>query len=98
MTITPGAKDLSDQARDILLRVWDPIGVREFLLDNYDAVRDEYDAYLPSVVNMINEGAKEQEIADYLFKAETQLMHRRRSRERAASAANSLRALRDQQP
>jgi len=102
MSITPDSErlsdptGLSDQAREVLLRVWDPIGIREFLVDDYDAVRDEYDSYLAPVVNMIKEGAGEREIENYLFEIETKLMHRRRSRERAASAATLLCALRNQ--
>jgi hypothetical protein len=97
MSLAPDPNDLRDPVRKILLRVWDPIGIREFLVDNYDAVRDEYDAYLTPVINMITEGAREPEIENYLFEVETQLMHRRRSRDCAAYAASSLCALRDQQ-
>jgi hypothetical protein len=45
----------------VLLRAWDPIGVR----DIPEAV-DEYDSYAPAVLQMLDDGASDEQIADYL--------------------------------
>lgn len=47
--------------RVVLLWAWDPIGVRGIP----EAV-DEYDDYAPAVLHMLENGASDQQIADYL--------------------------------
>ena len=47
--------------RIVLLWAWDPIGVRGIP----EAV-DEYDSYAPAVLQMLETGASDQHIADYL--------------------------------
>ena len=51
-----------EQIRTILLRDWDPLGVE----DNKN-LSDEYDFCIPIIQNMIEEGATENEIAQYLI-------------------------------
>ncbi|MDV3253358.1 hypothetical protein DevBK_18635 [Devosia sp. BK] len=48
--------------KKILWEDWDPIGVREM-----GGPPDEYDAYAPVVLEMLEAGATETEIAQYLF-------------------------------
>ena len=90
MTQYTDQTELANLVRNVLLTEWDPIGIREFLADDYDAVRDEYDAYVPTVVHMIVEGSAKSDIEEFLFTTERQKMHRRRPRDFAASAAESL--------
>ncbi|WP_010161186.1 hypothetical protein [Sphingomonas sp. PAMC 26617] len=45
----------------VLLWAWDPIGVRGIP----EAV-DEYDSYAPAVLELLESGASDQHIADYL--------------------------------
>ena len=47
--------------RVVLLRAWDPIGVRGIP----EAV-DEYDSYAPAVLQLLESGASDRHIADYL--------------------------------
>lgn len=48
--------------KKILWEDWDPIGVRAM-----GGPSDEYDAYAPIVLEMLQTGATETEIAQYLF-------------------------------
>lgn len=52
--------------RTVLLDEWDPIGVRNEL-----AALDEYDAYLPAVLSLLERRASVTELADYLGHAAT---------------------------
>ena len=45
----------------VLLRAWDPIGVRSI-----PEAADEYDSYAPVVLQMLETGASDRHIADYL--------------------------------
>ena len=49
--------------------VWDPIGV-----SGVPQARDEYDSYVPLVVQMLMEGKKEEEIASHLHRIEGETM------------------------
>ena len=53
---------------DILWFDWDPIGVNEF------APRDEYQSYVPEVFGLVKANADRQQIAERLFKLETDNM------------------------
>jgi hypothetical protein len=55
-----------DQVKIILLREWDPIGIRDV-----PQARDEYDAYVGSVVKLILAGESARDIANLLMKIET---------------------------
>ena len=46
----------------MLLRDWDPIGVRD-----EPAAQDEYDAYVGGVYRLLASGATAEEIADHLW-------------------------------
>jgi hypothetical protein len=47
---------------------WDPIGV----MDDPDWPRDEYDCMVGPTVRLLEEGATENEIADYLYREITE--------------------------
>lgn len=55
------ASRLLPAVRDILFRVWDPIGVN----DN-ELCRDEYESYAPAVVQLLLSGADEYKLASRL--------------------------------
>ena len=57
------------QIRSLLLRDWDPIGVRDF-----PQAQDEYDAYVGHVHYMLRTGATDDEIVAYLQDIETRHM------------------------
>jgi hypothetical protein len=54
-------EELLARVREILFREWDPIGVK-----GYEACRDEYDSYAPTLVRHLREGADEHRIAAHL--------------------------------
>jgi hypothetical protein len=77
-----------DGVRTLLLSEWDPIGVRD-----EPAAQDEYDAYAAVIVDMINAGRSETELADYLVSLETDAMGLAADRRRAEAVATKLTAL-----
>jgi len=50
-----------ENVRNILLQEWDPLDVG----DNAN-LADEYDAYLPTILNLVNAGHTSHEIVEYL--------------------------------
>jgi ABC-type transporter Mla maintaining outer membrane lipid asymmetry ATPase subunit MlaF len=75
--------------RELLMREWDPIGVKDA-----PEAQDEYDAYAAKAYVMImHEGASTGQIADYLYLVETEHMGLGQSKEamdRAQKVAISL--------
>ncbi len=57
------------EIRHVLMRVWDPIGVR----DEPNA-QDEYDGYLGNVYELLVGGASDERIAQYLCSVITERM------------------------
>jgi hypothetical protein len=73
---------------EIMHYIWDPIGVV-----HYPQARDEYDSYVPKVVEMLMTGKDASEIASHLTEIETQRMglsDTKRARAKALSAAKLL--------
>jgi hypothetical protein len=62
-------KEIQGEIRQVLMRDWDPIGVR----DEPNA-QDEYDSYIGRVYSLIAKRASEEEIAQYLLSVETEKM------------------------
>lgn len=54
---------------EILHYIWDPIGVA-----GAPGARDEYDAYVPTLVKMLFDGATADQVADYLGRIESESM------------------------
>ncbi|WP_156381030.1 hypothetical protein [Pseudolabrys sp. Root1462] len=96
MTIKPYPKYLARQNRamvhDLLMREWDPIGVRDV-----PQAQDEYDAYVSKAYVMVmHDGASIEQVADYLYTIETEYMGLGKSAEakdRARKVAVSLIAM-----
>ncbi|WZO98477.1 hypothetical protein EP7_000056 [Isosphaeraceae bacterium EP7] len=82
------AERYHDAVREILLREWDPIGVR----DKADA-RDEYDSYVHRLSLMIARGEPTHRIAERLWNIETSGMGLRGDRRRAEWVADRLAGL-----
>ena len=59
---------LFEAVKDILFSMWDPIGVN----DN-PSCSDEYDAYAPTIVRLLLEGADEHKIMGHLRQSEINL-------------------------
>ena len=77
-----------DGVNALLLSEWDPIGICD-----EPAAQDEYDAYAAVIVDMINAGRSEAELADYLVSLETDAMGLKADRRRAEAVATKLTAL-----
>lgn len=63
------ARAIQDSIRQILLREWDPIGVR-----NVAEAQDEYDGYVGGVYRLLANGASAQAVADHLARIQTEGM------------------------
>ena len=74
--------------RIVLLWAWDPIGVRGIP----EAV-DEYDSYAPAVLQMLETGASDRHIADYLTSVVRDRMELRPNSKADADIAAMLREL-----
>jgi hypothetical protein len=57
------------EIRGVLLRVWDPIGIK----DEPNA-QDEYDGYMGNVYELLVSGASDERIAQYLSQIVTEQM------------------------
>lgn len=73
---------------ELLMREWDPIGVRE-----EPAARDEYDDYVPQVARLIRSKEPPDKLAKYLLSVETVNMGLPGDADRARSVATRLAAL-----
>ena len=82
------ATELESEVRALLMREWDPIGVRA-----EPAAHDEYDDYIPQLARMIRSKKSSDEVAKYLLKVETINMGLAGDANRARSVAMQLVAL-----
>ena len=57
------------EIRNVLMDVWDPIGIK-----NVGAARDEYDGYIGNVYGLLTRGATDEEIAAELLRIERERM------------------------
>lgn len=80
------AKDflLYQKIYDILWFDWDPIGVNKF------APRDEYQSYVPEICGLVKANADRQQIAEHLFKLETNNMGMGGSMENCLAVAEKI--------
>ncbi|WP_407306135.1 hypothetical protein [Acinetobacter sp.] len=72
----------------ILLKEWDPLGIRRI-----PSMRDEYEDYLPRLFMMICENADESEIFEYLWRIENKVMEKRGNRQHTLRIASLLKEL-----
>ena len=63
------ARDIQESIRRVLLRDWDPIGVKDV-----PEAQDEYDGYVGSVYRLLAQGAGREAIAQYLAAVERDSM------------------------
>jgi hypothetical protein len=63
------AKAVQDAIRRVLLRDWDPIGVRDA-----PQAQDEYDGYIGGVYRLLATGAAEHDVAEHLAQIERDSM------------------------
>ncbi len=60
------AKEIQRAIGEVLLRNWDPLGVKD-----EPQAQDEYDAYVGGVYQLIASGATAKQIAEHLVRLET---------------------------
>ena len=87
--VTSGYKGNVQLVRTVLLEQWDPIGVRD-----HPAAHDEYDRYLPAILNLLESGPTTMEIAQHLGSLATDEMGLADMPERDLAAAGKLLQLR----
>jgi hypothetical protein len=63
------AREIQSQIREILLRDWDPIGVKEEA-----RAQDEYDGYIGGVYRLLASGASSRSVAEHLARVEAEQM------------------------
>ena len=61
--------EIKDQIRKAMLNSWDPIGVSQ-----YDGSKDEYDQYIPGLYKLMSNAASEQQIFNFLWHVEIDLI------------------------
>jgi len=79
--------ELIKPVRDVLVRDWDPIGC--------GVPEDEYDSYVPGIIELLLQGADSQQISDHLCTLETVNMGLRGDRRLNARVAAVLLSLID---
>ncbi len=70
--------------REVLLRYWEPIISNDFLPD------DEYDSYIPAIMNMLESDCATEQLSDYLLDVEENWMGVEPERERTSLVARNL--------
>ncbi len=76
--------------RDVLWREWDPIGVNQ-----YPQAGDEYDSYVPTIVQFLHRHVDRHRLIDHLWSIETVDMGLCGNRGHTESIADRLLAVRD---
>jgi hypothetical protein len=74
-----------EAVRDVLLREWDPIDIRD-----QEAARDEYDTYARRLHTLLASGSSASVIETYLIETEADRMGLAPDRERARRVAEIL--------
>jgi hypothetical protein len=75
------------EIRDVLMQVWDPIGVK-----GAANAPDEYDSYIGGIYNLLRGGASDERIQEHLWLLVTETM--RLSGARKSEMVDTVRALR----
>ena len=63
------ARTIQDSIREVLLRIWDPIGI-----NGTPEAKDEYDSYIGGVYQLLASHCSSDQIVDYLGTIESQMM------------------------
>jgi hypothetical protein len=77
--------ELVEQIRTVLLKDWDPIGIR-----NVPRAVDEYDEYAPPIARMLVAGTSAAELSDHLLGVERDTFGLTGDPDRARRAAAKL--------
>jgi hypothetical protein len=85
------ARRISDEIRQILVKVWDPLGIKD-----EPQAQDEYDSYIGGVFHLLVKRGSAKEIEDYLSKVieeqiEININPQKNSTHEAAKALRSIR-------
>ena len=59
------SREIRRQIREILMREWDPIGVKDV-----PQAQDEYDMYIGEIYELLSRRASEKELSDHLLRIE----------------------------
>jgi len=78
-------KLLEIEIRTILLKDWDPIGIKDI-----PEAQDEYDSYISSIYELINSKKPESEFFEYLWWIETENMGLSGNRKHTKDIAHKL--------
>ncbi len=62
-------RSVQDTIRQVLLREWDPIGIKDV-----PESQDEYDAYIGGIYRLLARGATESQIVEHLDRIESEQM------------------------
>lgn len=84
MKMSTEHKALYKVVGEILWNDWDPIGVNDV------APRDEYQGYVPEIFSMLIQNKTEKEIADRLYKIETETIGVLGNREHSLKIAKKI--------
>jgi hypothetical protein len=79
------ATDLHTRVNEVLHYVWDPIGVA-----GNPHVRDEYDAYVPRVISLLEKNAPAEAIAYYLNEVAVESMGLQPNHQHSLTVAQCL--------
>jgi hypothetical protein len=82
------ADEMNEQVRTVLLQMWDPIGVA-----NVATARDEYDAYVAPLAQMMRQRRSAAELSRRLLEIETGTMGLPGDQQRARLVAEKLVAI-----
>ena len=83
------ARRISDEIRQILVKVWDPIGIKD-----EPRAQDEYDSYVGGLFHLLVNHGSEKEIEDYLWKIVEDRIHVHPQKGATKDAVNTLRTIR----
>ncbi len=88
--LSPDQKELYRRCDEVLHYIWDPIGVA-----GVPGARDEYEAYLPRVFELVHAESASSSIVDYLVEVQTGAMGLSADRSAAEAAAEALQEWRE---
>jgi hypothetical protein len=78
-------RELQLRVNEVLHYIWDPIGIR-----GVQEARDEYDAYVPEVYSLLQNGATAEQLAAHLDKIATEGMGFSSNLENSLATAKEL--------
>ncbi|MGB8492977.1 MAG: hypothetical protein WCE53_01120 [Candidatus Acidiferrum sp.] len=89
MTDKRESQRIQDEIRQVLLKNWDPIDIKDEPL-----AQGEYDMYIPGVFTLLTENSSDEEISAYLWKIIEERIHRHPPRGATEETVRALRKIR----